>query len=86
MGPEPVKAVAEGYILDQHLEDRGKYPHPDGKQVVVKAQVLIAFLYGPELFSEQVHDAEGLDGIHVVEAFRLKSHHFTGYFPDSSAV
>ena len=34
MGPEPVEAVAEGYVLDQHLEHRRKDPYLNGKEVV----------------------------------------------------
>ena len=86
MGPESEQTVAKGNILDDHLQDRGEDPDLDRKQVIIQAQLPVTGLNIPQLPSKEPHDAEGLDGIHVIETFGLECHHFTGYFPHSFAV
>jgi len=80
MIPEQVQAVAEHSELDDPPYRAHEDVRLDGEQVVVQIDILVLVLPVPQLSAVQRGDAEGLDGIHVVEGFYFKGHDLGGHF------
>ena len=86
VGPQAEQTVAEGGKLHRHADHGHKDVGFDGEHIVIQAHVLEFSLPPAEFFAVIGRDAEGFDGVEIIEGLHLEAHELAVHLLDLLAV